>query len=961
MRVQTKILLLSLAALLGAYPVSAQTNRQRQNQSTSDGQYTVSGKIIDAENGSPLEMVNITFQNNAFWAVTDMQGKFSLKLKNGTYQYSVSYIGYETATGTIKVNGKNITDFNIKLQATSLGLSEVVVTAKEQAMGSSSVIDQTALQHLQPMSITDMLQMTPGSVTTNPTVTSAGQAKIREIGSEKNNAMGASIIVDGAPISNDATLMTTNTAKSGTSGLSSQSVTGGGADLRTISPDNVESVEVIRGIPSAEYGNLTSGAVIIKTKQGSTPLEVKGKADPRSKMLYLGKGLTLGTGTTLNMAIDYTESYADTRFKARGYERVTGDVGLSHTFFSEKPLSVNAKVAYFQNINDVRKDPQAMDSEVSKSENRGIRFTLNGDWNIKTALVSNLSYNLSVNYSHQHDTRTEWMILKSGIQPVGNSYVEGEHQAFFLRGNYYSNYYVDGKPLDIFGQIKATKTIIGNENLTSSFKAGLEWAYDANKGDGLVHENDSFPSVINDIQTVRPRSYKDIPAMSTASAFFENKSIFPIANTSMTLQAGIRAGYLFIDKSYLKADNMLTVDPRINAEWTLISSKNDLFFDNLSLTGGWGLTSKMPSLAYLYPDKAYFDELSYSHISPYLAVTTTKIKETTNTSIKPSRGNKMEFGLSMQKGKVDAMVTFFYEQYKNEFGYQTQALSSPYNKYEFNLPNGADDITYENGMIHYNLGGVSHIEPATNVTLERRFRTYSQPTNNKATKKMGVEYSVNFGQFKKLRTSLVVDGAWLWVRHYNDQDYWKEGNYKQSTGGYYPYVVLSPGGLGDIDQRTNTNFKFITHIPEVKMVFTTTAEIVWSESSQTKYLDRNGNDRWYKTTNMAGQECLAVDPVGYMDHDGNYFEWNNSYRDKSTVQYNMVSLYSSLKYFDKEKYPGYAILNFRLTKELGDKFEFSFMANNMFNSRKLHKLTTTSGYTNLTISQYFGAELKIKI
>ena len=48
----------------------------------------------------------------------------------------------------------------------------------------------------------------------------------------------------------------------------------------TVSPDNVESMEVIRGIPSVEYGNLTSGVVIVKTKTGSTPWEAKFKADP---------------------------------------------------------------------------------------------------------------------------------------------------------------------------------------------------------------------------------------------------------------------------------------------------------------------------------------------------------------------------------------------------------------------------------------------------------------------------------------------------------------------------------------------------------------------------------------------------------------------------------------------------------------------------------------------------------
>jgi len=941
----------SLLLTLGLTAATAQNTRQ----------YNISGRIIDADQGTPLELVNITFNNNTYWAVSDMSGKFTLKLKDGEYNYEVSYIGYETAKGTLKVNGKDINNLIVRLQPSSLSLSEVTVTAKQQAMGSSSVIDKTALQHLQPMSITDMLQMTPGSVTSNPDVTSIGQAYIREIGGSSNNAMGAAVIVDGARISNDATLMTTNTAKNSTSGISGQSTSSGGADLRTISPDNVESVEVIRGIPSVEYGNLTSGAVIIKTKQGSTPLEIKGKTDPRSKMAYFGKGFTLATGTTINIAADYTESYSDARFKANGYERITGDVGLSQTFFSERPLSVNAKVAYFQNLNDVRKDPQAQDSEVRKSDNKGVRLTLNGDWNIKTALIQNLSYNISVNTSHQRDTRTEWMILKSGIQPVGNSKEEGEHQAFFLKGNYYSDYYVDGKPLDISAQLKGSKTIMKSEELTSSFKAGIEWNYDVNRGEGLVHRNDSFPSVINDIQTVRPRAYTDIPAMNMFSAYFENKTIFPLGRTSMTLQAGVRASDLIIDRDYLDRSNMITIDPRFNAEWTLIRRKDNMFLDNLSLTGGWGLTSKMPSLVYLYPDKAYYDMVSYSHINPYLAITTTKIQETVNPDIKPSQGRKAEVGITFAKGPVNGMVTFFYEQYRNEFGYQSYPLSIPYNSYQFNLPSGAEDISYSGGKIHYTLNGTSYDEEPTAILPQDRWQTYSFPTNNNATDKMGVEYSVNFGQVKALRTSLVADGAWLRVHHYNDQDYWGIGDWKQNTGSYYPYAVLRPGGLGSIDQRFNTNFKFITHIPEVKMVFTTTAQIVWGESDQRQYIDSDGNDRWYVTTNMAGQECLAVDPVGYMDHDGNYVPWDLSFRDKTSVQYNMVNLYASTHYFDKEKYEGYAIINFRLTKELGDRFEFSFMANNMFNTRKIHKYKRTSGYSVLTIGQYFGAELKIKI
>ena len=32
-----------------------------------------------------------------------------------------------------------------------------------------------------------------------------------------------------------------------------------GVDMRSVSTDDIESVEVVRGIPSVEYGDLTSG------------------------------------------------------------------------------------------------------------------------------------------------------------------------------------------------------------------------------------------------------------------------------------------------------------------------------------------------------------------------------------------------------------------------------------------------------------------------------------------------------------------------------------------------------------------------------------------------------------------------------------------------------------------------------------------------------------------------------
>lgn len=954
--------------LAAAIVMSAAASAQVSKKDAKQAKYNVSGKIVDADNGQVMELVNVVFDNNSFWAISDLNGKFSLQLADGEYHYEVSYVGYETSKGTIKVAGKDLTGINIRLKPSSLSLAEVVVTAKQQSMGSSSVIDKTALQHLQPKSVEEMLQLVPGSITSNPDMNSIGQASIREIGGDLNNSIGASIVLDGAPISNDATVMSLSTSKSGNSDTSGQSTTGKGTDLRTISPDNVESVEVIRGIPSVEYGNLTSGAVIIKTKKGSTPLEVKGKADPNSKMAYIGKGFTLGTGTTVNLGFDYTSSYEDIRFKAEGYERVTGDIGLSQTFFSNRPLSVNLKLAYFNNLNTVRRDPQQQDNEESKSDNKGIRLSLNGDWNVKTAVVSNISYNFSVNSSHQRDTNKEFKILSAGMQPVGSSLEEGEHVASYLDGNYYSEYYIDGKPLDIFAQIKGTKNIFFRDDFTSAFKAGLEFSYDVNKGEGLVFDP-AKPPVVNEIQTVRPRAYTDIPAMKTMSAFIENKTIAPVGTTVLTAQLGVRASELFINRDYLDADNIFTFDPRANVEWNILNSKNNGFFDKLAVNGGWGITSKMPSLSYLYPDKAYFDQLSYNHMNPHFAVTSTKIIDNTgNVNIKPSIGRKAELGFSFKLGKISGMCTFFYEKYKNEFGYSSNVMTQTFNVYHYSLPSNATSInSFVSGSGEINCtyteeGQEKSIDMSpTSIAQDSLFITYRTPQNHRATTKKGIEYSINFGQLDALRTSLVVDGAWLWVNHYDAGNSWSTLN--NINGDYYPYAIIYPAGDGSISERINTNFRFITHIPEVKMVFTTTAQVVWKEVEQETWIDSNGNNVWYRSNLYTGGECLAIDPVGYVDYAGNYYEWDEKYRNRSykNKEYEMIVQRSQLHYYDREEIPGHVIFNFRLTKEFGDMFEVSFMANNMLNTRKIYRSEYTGGRTSLAIDQYFGAEIKLKL
>lgn len=85
--------------------------------------------------------------------------------------------------------------------------------------------------------------------------------------------------------------------------------------MRTISTDNIEKVEIIRGIPSVAYGNVANGAVIIQRKMNESPLSARFKADKTSKLFSVGKGIRLdGNGRyVLNADLNYLESKIDPR------------------------------------------------------------------------------------------------------------------------------------------------------------------------------------------------------------------------------------------------------------------------------------------------------------------------------------------------------------------------------------------------------------------------------------------------------------------------------------------------------------------------------------------------------------------------------------------------------------------------------------------------------------------------
>ena len=246
-------------------------------------EFQVRGTLVDSIGTEPIVGALISINQLNILARSDVNGQFVLtNVPEGSHDFQIYQLGYKEKIIRKQINS-NVNDWNIQLQEFSLALDEVVVVAVENKQGSVSKIQSEAIEHLQPKSLADIFQLLPGQVTENPSLSSPEQIKIREITTNSNSAAGTLMIIDGAPVSNDVNLQRFNSAQSGNNSSAATTI-GGGADLRGISAENIESVEVIKGIPSSEYGNLTSGAVLVKTKKGDQPWTLKGKVDPNTKI-----------------------------------------------------------------------------------------------------------------------------------------------------------------------------------------------------------------------------------------------------------------------------------------------------------------------------------------------------------------------------------------------------------------------------------------------------------------------------------------------------------------------------------------------------------------------------------------------------------------------------------------------------------------------------------------------------
>ena len=261
MKNRFKLLFICLIVLLGTQPAWAQ--------------FTVTGTITDASTDEPLIGANVFHQPTSRGATTDQNGEFLIELPGQEATLRITFIGYAAKEVDVSATDNEV---SISLAPDVANLDELVVTGL-----ASSVKRENLANAVTKVSAEELT----GTVA-SPTVDNALSGKIPGVNIRSNSGapgggfnvqmrgistLGAGssqplYIIDGVYI-NNSTISNGRWEATGATGAGEDN---GGNRLADLNPDDIESIEVLKG-PSAAaiYGQrANAGVVIITTKRGSS-------------------------------------------------------------------------------------------------------------------------------------------------------------------------------------------------------------------------------------------------------------------------------------------------------------------------------------------------------------------------------------------------------------------------------------------------------------------------------------------------------------------------------------------------------------------------------------------------------------------------------------------------------------------------------------------------------------------
>ncbi len=368
----------------------------------------ISGKVTD-ENGDPLPGTSVFVKGTTIGVVTDVEGRYKLKVPEDAKTLVFSFVGMKTQ----EIEFGNQVIINVVLMPATMALSDVVVTAlgiSREKMSLGYSIDEVKGEDLNNTPQENVLNSLSGKVAgvtisqMDGLIGSSVNMIIRGATS-LNNDNQPLFVIDGVPVANSLN----NFYK--------------GADLGNaisdLNPNDIASVSVLKG-PSAAalYGSRAgNGVVLITTKSG--------------------KGLRKGIGVDFNSAVTWDVPYKYIQYQTKFGP---GKAGV-HAFEESEnenwgpPLDAGLMVVQW-NSNGKPAPLVSYDNRLTDFYQTGITFTNNlsfsgnnqhGDFRISvgdvrnTAIVPNtdltrksISFNGSYNLTKKLKVQANIGVVESG-------------------------------------------------------------------------------------------------------------------------------------------------------------------------------------------------------------------------------------------------------------------------------------------------------------------------------------------------------------------------------------------------------------------------------------------------------------------------------------------------------------------------------------------------------------------
>ena len=885
---------------------------------------TVEGVVRDSD-GKPLSFATMFIAELGTGVSTDLEGKFRFTGTKGTeYTLNVSYLNH--VDKEVKVKAGSPEPLVIVLEEQSYELAEVVVMADyKKNQGSTAVINQQALEHIQPTSVADVLSLIPGGLFRESSATGFNRISLRQSGSDDNTSLGMAVVMDGIPQDNDG-------FRASIPGLSTDEYSdrlgmNRGIDLKTLSTYHIRKIEIVKGISSAKLGNLSSGVIQTTSKIGITPAQLRMKVDPLTKLIYLGKGFRISPKMGyLHTGIDYTSVYDDRRDPMSKYSRLTGQVTYNNSVdVGDKTLFLFFKLSEVYTLNQAKEDELTQDYNESfrnKYSRTGASFK--AQMYDLGKIVDNVEFIASADYTYDLIDRNR--LVQTGTPlPSPLATEEGESEGIYLPSTYYSPFQIENKPLSLLTQLNA-ESLFETRSFRHKVIYGLSWKRTKNYGEGVMVDMTRPPYPGNN-EYVRPVPNRSIPALSVGAAYAEEQLKHSNRWFDFELNAGVRFTQMFnLDTKYTEL-RKLQVEPRINAALSF----------NIDLAGGkslrnmfrfgFGQENKLPTLDYIYPDRVYKDMIvlnaytkqddPFNHLITY-----TKIYDVTNNSLRPNRNTKYEAGWDVEYEGYSLSLTFFKEH--SDRGFESVAEYSPVRYTRYVDPIDGQPIVGR--------------RPEKEDYVADPYATFVDMDivrNSMKVEKKGLEYLLRFPKIIPLSTTVEINGAYYDTRYSSGAPLQYHPAFRDDDRPQ-PYVGIYR--RQDITRQRifNTNLWFNTNIPRYKMIFTTFFQFIWLNEEM-----RINGDEY---------------PSAYFDTDGRMHTVDDRILQSIKDGHTVWRHYHIYKEDFSETLPVSLTVNFKVTKEFSRMIRASFFVNNILDINPLYKNRYNQ---NVRVWQksFFGAEM----